>query len=164
MDEWFGKQDFDLILCTGGNHDYALEDRLNVTPSPFRNAVYLQDQSYVHRGVAFYGSPWTPELRGHAFFQDTDQLEKIWSAIPVETDVLITHTPLAGILDVSSRGLDLGCVHLASELQRVSPRLHCFGHVHASSGVHKSNGVSFINASSVNSQFELVRRPYEFVL
>ena len=164
MDEWFGKQDFELILCTGGNHDCALEDRLTITSNPFKNAIYLQDQSYVHRGVIFYGSPWIPELYGHAFYQDDDQLEKIWSEIPADTDVLITHTPPAGILDVSSRGLELGCVHLARELKRISPTLHCFGHVHASAGVHVSDGINFINASSVNSQFELIRPPYEFTL
>lgn len=164
IDEWFGKQNFNLILCTGGNHDFALEERLKVTSSPFKNAVYLQDRSYVHDGVTFYGSPWTPNLQGHAFYQDSDQLQTRWSAIPDNIDVLITHTPPAGILDVSSAGLTLGCLHLAGQLQRISPRLHCFGHVHASSGTADVNGVRFINASSVNSRFELVRRPYEFVL
>ena len=162
MDAWFGQQKFDLILCTGGNHDLALEDRLKSDSSPFKNATYLQDQSFVYRGITFYGSPWTPDLRSHAFYQDDAELQKSWSAIPPDTDVLITHTPPAGILDVSSRGLELGCDHLAGELQRISPQLHCFGHVHASSGACVSNGISFINAAAVNSQFKLTRQPYEF--
>lgn len=164
IDNWFGRQDFDLILCTGGNHDLALQRRLKAAESPFRNAVYLQDRSYVHKGITFYGAPWTPELRGQAFFKDDAELGEKWSRIPADTEVLITHTPPAGVLDVSSRGLQLGCEHLADALKRVSPRLHCFGHVHASSGVREVDGTLFVNASSVNSQFELVRAPYEVVL
>ena len=49
-------------------------------------------------------------------------------------------------------------------MQTVKPQLHCFGHVHASGGVHEANGTRFVNASSVNSQFELVRAPYEVEL
>ena len=28
LDEWFGRQEFDRIFCTGGNHDFELEDRV----------------------------------------------------------------------------------------------------------------------------------------
>jgi Icc-related predicted phosphoesterase len=164
IDDWFGRQDFDLILCTGGNHDLGLQRRAKTVTNPFKNAVYLEDRSYVHEGIIFYGAPWTPELRGQAFFKDDAELGEKWSTIPADTDVLITHTPPAGVLDVSSRGLKLGCEHLAYALQRVSPRLHCFGHVHASSGVREVDGTQFVNASSVNSQFELVRSPYEITL
>ena len=164
MDAWFGRQHFDLILCTGGNHDLALQNKLKSSSAPFSNAIYLQDQLYVHKGVSFYGAPWTPFLRGHAFFKEDYELQRKWAKIPRETDVLITHTPPAGILDVSSRGLKLGCEYLAEALQDRSPRLHCFGHVHAGAGVHDTGGTRFVNASSVNSKFELARQPHILVL
>jgi Icc-related predicted phosphoesterase len=164
MDEWFGRQDFDMILCTGGNHDFALENRVESCAQPFENAVYLQDKTFVHEGVTFYGAPWTPLLKGHAFFRQESELSDKWQQIPDDTDVLITHTPPAGVLDISSRGLELGCRHLADTVGRVSPQLHCFGHVHASSGVREVGNTTFINASSVNSQFELARPPYEFIV
>ena len=164
IDNWFGRQKFDLILCTGGNHDSMLEERLNVVDEPFLNAVYLQDRAYIHEGVCFYGAPWTPELSGQAFYREDAELEHARNSIPANVDVLITHTPPAGILDVSSRGLELGCRHLAKRLHVVNPRVHCFGHVHASSGIQKYESTTYINASSVNSQFELARRPYEVEL
>ena len=40
---------------------------------------------------------------------DDDALREKWSRIPANTDVLITHTPPAGILDRSRRGQGLGC-------------------------------------------------------
>jgi len=164
IDAWFGKQDFDVILVTGGNHDASLEQTLRWTDQPFKNAYFLQDKVYSHKGVTFYGSPWTPELRGHAFYADVEGLRVAWSKIPTDTDVLVTHTPPAGILDMSSRGLELGCIDLERELKRVVPRIHCFGHVHASGGTLDSDGTRYVNASMVNSDFDLVRRPYEFWL
>jgi len=164
IDRWFGEQAFGLILCTSGNHDRALQERLKVSDQPFRNAIFLQDRGYLYRGVTFYGAPWTPMLRSHAFFMDDPGLIEKWAKIPTGTDVLITHTPPAHVLDVSSRGISLGCEHLAAVVQTVAPSLHCFGHVHASRGVHEANGTRFVNASSVNSQFEMVHEPYEIEL
>lgn len=164
MDAWFGGQDFDVVLCTGGNHDLSLERELEHNPRPFRNAVYLQDRVYVHDGVTFYGAPWTPLLIGHAFHRDAAGMKDAWSLIPAETDVLVTHTPPAGVLDVSSRGLQLGCGYLADAVSRIRPALHCFGHVHASAGEHREGGITFFNASSVNSQFRLTHEPRQFVL
>ncbi len=164
LDDWFSMQNFDVILCTGGNHDIALESRLLETDQPFDNAIYLQDESYCHNGVVFYGSPWVPELSSHAFYKNSAQRAERWSMIPDTTDVLITHTPPAGVLDVSSWGWSLGCKPLAQNLARISPRLHCFGHVHASSGSIKRDGIQFVNAASVNSDLQLIRQPYVFEL
>ncbi|MGB1142223.1 MAG: metallophosphoesterase, partial [Halioglobus sp.] len=35
LDAWFGRQDFDLVLCTGGNHDFELEKRVQYVDQPF---------------------------------------------------------------------------------------------------------------------------------
>jgi Icc-related predicted phosphoesterase len=161
MDEWFGTLDFDLILCTGGNHDVALEERARNARRPFRNAVYLADEVYDFRGIRFFGSPWTPELRTHAFYGAPDVLEKAWAAIPSDTDVLITHTPPADILDRSRTGWGLGCPLLSKQLERVKPRIHCFGHVHASRGQLRQTGTLYVNASSVNSALDDVYPPME---
>lgn len=164
MDSWFGKQDFDLVLCTGGNHDFELQKRSSYVDSPFKNAVYLEGSGHEHKGVNFFGAPWVPDLFGQAFFTKDHKLSEKWSDIPDNVDVLITHTPPAGILDVSSRGLTLGCQHLLTAIERTQPTIHCFGHVHASSGVHKNGNTTFVNAALVNSQYELSRKPYEIEL
>jgi hypothetical protein len=49
--------------------------------------------------------------------------------IPKDTDVLITHTPPKYHLD-----LNLGCASLLSEIWKVKPRLHVFGHIHSGHG------------------------------
>jgi len=164
MDAWFGEHDFDLILCTGGNHDFELQKRSSYVDSPFKNAVYLEGSSHVHKGITFFGAPWMPDLFGQAFFTKGQELSKKWSDIPDNVDVLITHTPPAGILDVSSRGRTLGCQHLLAAVERTQPTIHCFGHVHASSGVHKNHKTTFVNAALVDSQYKLSRQAYEIEL
>ena len=151
MDDWFGRQNFDLILCVGGNHDLDLELKSGYGAKPFKNAVFLGGKSYEYKGVKFYGAPWVPELSGQAFFVDDDKLAAKWAEIPNDTDVLITHTPAAGVLDESSRGARYGCRHLAERLKEVSLRLHCFGHVHESAGYLEKDGTTYINAAYAKS-------------
>ena len=164
MDDWFGKQNFDCILCIGGNHDFPLEANLARRDSQFRNAIYLEGSSHIHEGVHFFGAPWIPELAGQAFFRKPQDLSRKWAEIPEGVNVLITHSPPAGVLDISSRKLQLGCDLLAARIAVVTPRLHCFGHAHASSGTLQAGRTNFVNAALVNSQYELTRRPYKVVL
>ena len=71
-----------------------------------------------------------------------------WDAIPVDLDVLITHTPPRGTLDRRSSGAPIGCEQLAAALPRVRPRVHLFGHVHASGGQERTVGpTTFVNAA-----------------
>ncbi len=98
VDTWFGEQCFERILCVGGNHDFVAEGRIKQGTPVFRNAVWLQDTTHIHRGVKFYGAPWIPQLDDWAFYLGPDDLRRSWSAIPDDTDVLITHTPPFGIL------------------------------------------------------------------
>jgi Icc-related predicted phosphoesterase len=164
MDDWFGRQQFDHILCTGGNHDLTLEGLVRSGKQPFRNATFLHDAEMVIDGIKFYGAPWVPQLENHAFFADERALDEAWSRIPEDVDVLITHTPPAGVLDMSSRGAMLGCARLARRLKAVKPVLHCFGHVHASAGSRVRGATTYVNASSVNSSFEIAVAPFEFDL
>ncbi|MEM7059844.1 MAG: metallophosphatase domain-containing protein [Pseudomonadota bacterium] len=165
VDAWFGRQRFDHVLVTGGNHDLSLEQRVRCgNPQPFQNAIFLQDSGLEIDGVRFYGSPWVPMLDGHAFFADDAALSAAWLKIPFDVDVLITHTPPLSTLDTSSQGLVLGCRHLAPRVQGIAPRLHCFGHVHAAYGSRVVGRTTFANASVVNSSFEVARSPFVFDL
>lgn len=159
IDDWFGRQRFERIFVIGGNHDLGIEALLGDGVAPFSNATWLHDREDVFQGIRFYGSSWVPMLNGHAFFANDDRLKRAWAAIPDTTDVLITHTPPAGILDVSSSGMRLGCTHLSKRLAEISPRLHCFGHVHNSAGRRVDGATTYFNASSVDSSFRIAHAP-----
>ena len=162
IDSWFARQDFEHILFVGGNHDFKLEQLFKLGATPLSHATFLHDTYKVIDGFKFYGSSWVPQLGSHAFYASEQELRQVWRKIPQDTDVLITHTPPAGRLDQSSRGLKLGCTHLAKRVKNIRPKLHCFGHVHASAGQVTEDETIFLNASSVNSGFSIAYPPYEF--
>ncbi|KAK2069433.1 hypothetical protein P8C59_004017 [Phyllachora maydis] len=59
----------------------------------------------------------------------------LWSAIPLATDILVTHAPPRAHGDeCATRGRALGCEDLRRALWRVRPRLHVCGHVHEGRG------------------------------
>lgn len=164
LDDWFGRQRFGAILCVGGNHDFALEERAAAGARVLENARFLVDEPFEYGNVLFYGSPWTPELMGWAFYLEPELAESRWSRIPPETDVLITHSPPAGILDANRGGHRCGCPYLAERVKTVRPAVHCFGHVHASAGTQLQDGVLYMNASMVNSRYQITHSPLVYDL
>jgi len=49
-------------------------------------------------------------------------------------------------------------------VKTVKPSLHCFGHVHASAGTLLRDGVRYLNASMVNSRYQIARSPLVYDL
>lgn len=163
LDAWFREQDHDQVLCVGGNHDHALEAAFRNCPQPFQNAHYHQGASYSFKGLNLYGTPWVPNLPHHAFSARKEELAIAWANIPIATDILSTHTPPAGILDQSRRGQSYGCPLLLKVLKRLRPKVHCFGHVHASAGSAMVSDTLFVDASSLDSGTDRVLPAVSFV-
>ncbi len=157
VDDWFAGMQGTRVVGVGGNHDFELESG----GFRFTNATLLQDQLVEIDGLSFYGSPWCPELHGFAYYAEPEMLIEKWRRIPAGIDVLITHTPPHGILDVPTSGdVHLGCPYLKEELKRIQPRLHCFGHVHANYGQVTEGSTRFINAAVVGGRnFGLRNKP-----
>lgn len=85
-------------------------------------------------------------------------LASVWSRIPDDTDVLITHTPPAGILD-GVEADKVGCRDLADRIEQLNLKLHIFGHVHVGHGVERRGETTFVNASVCNQDYEPVQPP-----
>jgi len=154
LDAWFARQPFDHILYTGGNHDRAIQELAGYMDQPLDNALLLIDDSVQIDGVHFWGAPWVPDLQGWAFYADSSTLKAKWAEIPEDTDVLITHTPPAGVLDLpGSMTRHIGCQALTERLHALTPRAHCFGHVHASRGTQARGETTFVNAAVVGGKY-----------
>ena len=161
IDDWFARQSFSLIMCVGGNHDFAAEERFCRGRTVFENAVYLQDSSHSFHGVSFYGAPWVPMLAGWAFYLPDPEISERWRLIPAQTDVLITHTPPWRILDSPRVAtVHAGCPHLRTRVEDVSPRIHCFGHNHASHGRRDTPSTTFLNASVIGVDYHVTNSPF----
>jgi Icc-related predicted phosphoesterase len=162
IDAWFLRQDFERIICIGGNHDFVAQERHAKGIPVFENAIFLQDQEYVFGGMTFYGAPWLPDLSGWAYYLPDAERKDKWNLIPHYADILITHTPPFGILDSPRAGGKIGCPYLRAVVAEIAPKLHCFGHVHASAGRWFDKQTTFVNASVIDSDYFIRHRPTVF--
>jgi Icc-related predicted phosphoesterase len=154
VDLWFSESPAKHVVCIGGNHDYLLQNK----EFHFAHATFLEDSMAEIAGLSIYGSPWCPDLDGFAYYANEEKLIESWRKIPRGVDILITHTPPYGLLDLPSSGAPhLGCAHLHAELMRVKPRVHVFGHVHASHGIITNGTTRFVNAAIVGGRSLEVR-------
>ena len=116
-------------------------------------------------GIKIYGSPHQPVFHDWAFNRGDDKRRRLWSLIPSDTDILLTHGPPYEIMDLCSSGARAGCRILRDEvLARIKPKYHVFGHIHGSNGVKKIDGVTFINAATCESRYRPVNPIYVFDL
>jgi Icc-related predicted phosphoesterase len=107
----------------------------------------LANGGFEIEGVRFWGTTFVShafsflnELKGN-----TEDLEnKIYSQIPSDTDVIITHNVPKGILDFATPdGYSVGSVALLDKVNAIKPKLHIFGHVHYQYGIKKTNNTVF---------------------
>lgn len=166
---------FKKAIIVSGNHDWCFFKHrlfcLDMLANEFGDKVsYLEDSFVIFDNIKFYGSPWQPEHNNWAFnVPRGERLKNIWSNIPDDTDVLITHSPAHGIGDVVDN-IHVGCVDLFNrvcELSKNNLFLHVFGHIHNSNGHYISealNGVNFCNAAICTESYEPDNCAYEFIL
>jgi Icc-related predicted phosphoesterase len=161
LDDFCGSLSYRHVLLIAGNHDWIFE-RNNLAARELRNITYLEDSAVEIDGVKFYGSPYQPEFFSWAFNleRSSPELAQVWSRIPEEIDILITHGPPYGILDQPfGRGEHAGCELLLKRINEVRPKLHIFGHIHGSYGQMRVGQTLFVNASLCDERYEPVNAP-----
>lgn len=159
FNDWLGDQPAKHKIVVAGNHDTLFEQRPVYAQALLTNAIYLQDSGTVIEGIKIWGSPWTPEFNGWAFMKPDEQLKEYWDKIPSDTDLLITHGPPKGILDVNIEGQECGSKTLRNRLESLRLHAHIFGHIHEATGKEWKrvgvNTVCFMNVSQTNISNEL---------
>jgi len=159
----------------------------------------LQHESIFIAGITIFGSPYVPltpsKMKrfpdGHSgrnvgFNRDFQTLNDLYSHIPTQCDVLITHTPPYGTLDTSYQygnvprdtPINIGSHSLSEWFSKrkkdayaslISPNpsylpaLHVFGHEHDSRGVHR-DGVLFVNAAAVDGDRGVLKSGGQYTL
>lgn len=137
-------------ILVAGNHDAIFEREhflVKTLVEQDGRTKYLRDSHTVlSNGMKVWGSPWTPEFGYWSFMLPRgEKLRAVWSLIPDDTDILITHGPPAGILDKTRDNLCVGCVDLLMRVREIKPPYHIFGHIHPGHGLHMAEGTVFIN-------------------
>ena len=168
---WFGGlHQFKNKIFIAGNHDRFFEENYYmsraVTPP---NVTYLENSSVEINGIKIYGSPVTPWFHDWAFnAKRGEEIKKYWDKIPLDIDILVTHGPPNGILDISffsptgtntDEPNHAGCEELILAVNKIKPKIHVFGHIHPGYGLIKENDTLFINASNANKYYEMANKP-----
>ncbi len=172
---WYSRMPVNHRILIGGNHDFLLEkistDEVQkmlaaANDGSSSNITYLNDSEATIDGIRFYGSPITPWFHAWAFNRlPGDDIAKHWDMIPDDgIDVLITHGPPQGILDKVDndyqRNKNVGCPQLRQQIfERVKPKYHAFGHIHEAYGMVVEDGITFINASILDADYQSVNDP-----
>ena len=162
--EWFESLDYQYKIFIAGNHDFffennSLEKIASIIPP---SITYLNDSGTTIEGVKIWGSPITPWFFDWAFNRQRGvEIKKHWDLIPVDTDILITHGPVHGILDKTKTGVAAGCEELLKKVENLNIKLHLSGHIHEGYGERIVNGVHYINASVLDIKYRQVNDPID---
>ena len=165
--DWLGKLPFAHKVFIAGNHDFFFERQ---TEALIRQLLppgvhYLKDEAVVVDGVKIWGSPYTPWFYRWAFNKRRGEpLARHWSKIPPDTDILLTHGPVYGILDQLLNEQHAGDKDLLRKVVEIKPKVHVCGHIHEAYGSVKRQGIRFINACVLNERYELANKPISFEL
>lgn len=182
---WFGQLPIENRILVWGNHEITTETQAvydawaNRRGRSSRDVQAIQNevQSLVDRygiivlndsgieidGIKFHGSHVQPEFCGWGWNRQRGaEIQKHWDLIPKDTNVLISHGPPMGIMDfVKGQGY-VGCENLRDTIKTLPElKLHCFGHLHNNSGiiVDTKTGITYVNASNMNDNYNLVNDP-----
>ena len=137
-----------IFIC--GNHDECLYGaNINGLDA---NVHYLCNSGIEIDGVKFYGIPM--------FMEDciTDRQSKNYDRIPVDTDVIITHSPAYSILDFDDN-INYGDEQLLSIIETIHPKVHLFGHIHAQHGTLTKEGIIYSNGAIMNADYTNLKSP-----
>ena len=128
----------------------------------YPNIKYLLDQQTEIFGLKIWGSPWQPEFYNWAFNlpRNGEDLKEKWFWIPSDCDILVTHGPAYGHLDISGYGgQNVGCELLRERVDVIKPLIHCFGHIHGSAGYKFDGNTHYFNASILDERYEYRNKP-----
>ncbi len=160
--EWFENLDYKHKIFIAGNHDFFFENNSKEKTASIipPSITYLNDSGIIIEGVKIWGSPITPWFFDWAFNRKRGtEIKKHWDLIPDDTDILMTHGPVHGILDKTTMGVAAGCEELLKKIENSSIKLHLSGHIHEGYGERMVNGVRFINASVLDIRYRQVNAP-----
>jgi predicted phosphohydrolase len=157
------------IVGVAGNHDFVFEQAPELVPADLP-WIYLQDTAVTIDGRLIWGSPWQKWFADMAFnapLPDNDEekfLTRVYSGIPDDAAVVMTHGPPYGVGDRTPRDTHAGSRALLRRLQDVQPRLAVFGHIHAGRGLYRVGETPAANVAHVNENYLPAYPPMEFTI
>lgn len=165
--DWFAGLDYRYKIFIAGNHDFFFEEAAQAEIEAMipEGLIYLNDSGVEIEGIKIWGSPIQPWFYDWAFNrQRGPDIQKHWALIPDDSDIVITHGPVFGILDRTASGQVVGCEDLLPVIQRIAPKVHLCGHIHEAYGTRQVGDTLFVNASILDLRYTIAHDPVVFDL
>lgn len=163
--KWLNKQEAGYIVSVQGNHELWVEKNFaeakELAEKECPGVHFIGDHGTVNiEGIKIHGSAYTPWFHNWAWNVERGiKLAEEWNKIPDDTNVLVTHGPPFGILDIvpyadGTPKERVGCHELMQRVVQLEQlKLHIFGHIHHSSGEQYFHNKKFVNASICDEQY-----------
>lgn len=161
---WFSGLNYKHKIMIPGNHDLGFDgpnSKEFVSLVRDSGITYLFDSSIEIDGIKFWGGPWTPRFHDWAFnVTRGESIASKWNLIPEDTQILITHGPPNGILDLNKQGMPVGCEMLRNRIRQLKNlKYHIFGHIHEGYGIVERDGVVYCNAATCTARYAPTNKP-----
>lgn len=155
------------IIFIPGNHDFmspaSIEFILNKAGA---NSMNASNKLITFENINFYGFPYVPIINEMWNYERDipemlDEVEGLISFLnSTYIDVLITHSPLYGILDRTYSNLSVGNTVLTNSLdfklnKDMNPVAMLCGHIHENNGISVKNGMLISNAATTQHIIEI---------
>lgn len=146
---WISNLSIKHRVIIPGNHDYWALKTYNRDKLKEAGVIYLEHEYFDLEGLKIFGSPYTPTFGNWCFMKDRGKLDPYWRHLDGDIDILITHGPPAGILDLTeNRDYQLeqvGDLSLYKRVMEKKPKYHIFGHVHNFKSCRNQGMFQYIN-------------------
>lgn len=144
--KWAEELECDKVLFIAGNHECTFPRHSEVFYEEFPEEdkiTYLQDSEYIYKGndgkdYIIYGTPWCKVFGRWAFMTSDENLEILYSDIPEDLDILMTHDQPYGYGDVLlqkdcpwANGEHIGNKPLAKIILEKQPKYLFCAHLHS---------------------------------
>jgi Icc-related predicted phosphoesterase len=146
---------YKYCILTGGNHDWAIHDNITYCKQELKSRgidLLIDEELYLPEfGISLYGTPHVNPINGMWAWEKSEfRQEFLFSLIKFDprakTKILISHSPVHGILD-NLGPLHLGSKPLLNAVLKKKPDWVLHGHIHSAYGQREFNGIKFVNAA-----------------
>lgn len=170
---WCESLPCDKVVFIAGNHDSCMSN-LDFMYTQFpknKKVTYIFHEEYIYiskegKEYKIFGTPYCKLFGNWAFMEMDDILDKLYSSIPKNIDILLCHDQPFGygdqILDDVpwNTGEHIGNKPLLKALLEKKPRLELNGHLHScQKGLIRIGETDHYNVSIKNEKYQVVYDP-----
>ena len=144
---------------------YTLSDNKLVYLNGRTSVLYQDNEGNIYK---IFGTPFCHEFGNWAFMYSDDKLKELYTPIPSECDILISHDAA----DINDLGLvppniwhptnseNAGNKILAEFIKKLKPKYYFCGHIHEGNHqVTEIDGITMANVSLLNDSYQISYEP-----